>query len=515
MEQLPQDFLLWNAQQPAARLVLPSTLSPSCEIVQATLNGWLKEFFGWTLPLAEDTSAPGLYVVAGNPKNNPALAELVRSGLSLEGQKELGDEGFRLLSLDAGPRRFIIITANSAAGLKHGCQELLFYRLKTTGQSVSIDYPLDVRMKPQFAYRGVYMLPCWAAFDSIDSWKRVLRFHSELTLNRNWFWLAGFPLLPEYGGEYEGSELAKPENIDSLIHLCHAEAMNFLIGGGWYTWHHEKIAEGSIERGLRYYLDLLERFPQADGLYLEPMGEGRMAPQEVWSIQIDAMKRLVHQVLREKPESEFAVAIGHFNEPAFRRAVHEIDDQRLYWWWCWGDPSRDNALSEHPLMLRWHVAMQMSEYHGSLEPPKPEETSLAGFATSYDPGMGYGNPWTGWDKLGVDFPRNFDPRTLPYFSHQYWFRERCWNVRLTPEQFAERMQRRLFDADMPAESIAHYLDLAGFCRKAREANAKRVGEINEFVTHYENHGTARNRDTLIRMREALTGIEGEKAKAGS
>ena len=43
------------------------------------------------------------------------------------------------------------------------------------------------------------MLPCYR-LRSITV-KRVLRFNSEITLNRNWFWLAGFPLLEEYGGE--------------------------------------------------------------------------------------------------------------------------------------------------------------------------------------------------------------------------------------------------------------------------------------------------------------------------
>ena len=92
-------------------------------------------------------------------------------------------------------------------------------------------------------------------------------------------------------------------------------------------------------------------------------------------------------------------------------------------------------------------------------------------ATSYDPGMGYGNPWNGWAKMGVYEPRNFDPYTMPYFSHQYQFRERCWNVEQTDEEFAARLARRLFDADMPAEAIEHYLKLAEFCPNPAAADA--------------------------------------------
>ena len=80
------------------------------------------------------------------------------------------------------------------------------------------------------------MLPCWSAYDSLDSWKRVLEFHSELSVNRNWFWLVGFPLFEKYGGKYEESDLANAENVRSLIRFCRARWIKFFIGGGWNGW---------------------------------------------------------------------------------------------------------------------------------------------------------------------------------------------------------------------------------------------------------------------------------------
>ncbi len=124
------------------------------------------------------------------------------------------------------------------------------------------------------------MLPCWSAYDSLDSWRRTLEFNSELTLNRNWFWLNGFPLLPKYGGIYQGSELGDLGNVRSLIELTHSEGMKFFVGGGWFTWHHKESASGSANErvarvgagggekpieldeqgmaaGVQYYLDLI------------------------------------------------------------------------------------------------------------------------------------------------------------------------------------------------------------------------------------------------------------------
>ena len=502
---------VWANGRPQARLVVPRLGRTMADIVQSTLNGHLGDAFGWSLPTATRADAPGLYVLVGNETNNTVLADLVGRGLKLD-RTDLGDEGFRVLTHEAGDRRFIIVTANTAVGLKYGCQELMYFRIAATAGRATIDWPLDVRMKPAFAYRGVYMLPCWAAYDSLNAWKRVVKFHSELTINRNWFWLAGFPMLEQYGGQYKGTDLADSRNVIGLVDLCRAEGMKFYIGGGWFTWHHERHAGGSIERGIRYYLDMLELLPDAEGVYLEPAGEGRDADEATWRKRTDALRTLAETIWRDRPEFEFAIAIGRFNAKPYREAIHRIDDQRIYWWWCWGDPVREKALDEHPLMLRWHTVVRMSEFHGSNDPPKASEAALTGFATGYDPGQGFGNPWNGWAAMGVDRPREFHPYTMPFFSHQYLFRERCWNVNITDEQFAARLSRRLFDADVPAEAIRHYLALADACPEPREVDPDSLVVIDEFVARHANRGTPRNRDTFARMREALDGISRQRAE---
>lgn len=500
-----EPLTIWRDGSAVARLVAPEISGPMSRIVPATLECYLSRFYGWTLPISSRDDAPGVYVVVGNAANNPVIAQLVSQGLNL-GLSELGEEGFRIFSHQRGDRRFLVVAANTPQGLKYGCQELVFFRLAVTTQIAQVDWPIDVSMKPQFAYRSIYMLPCWAAHDSIDSWRRVLKFNSELTLNRNWFWLAGFPLLPEYGGIYAGTDLADVNNVRSLVDLCRSEGTKFYVGGGWFTFHHVDAAAGSIERGARYYLDLVKLLPNTGGIYLEPPGEGYEVAPDVWQARTRAMQRMMQTIRRCRPDFEFALAIGSFNNSDYLDMVHGIDSANTYWWWCWGDPLRDNALARHPLVLRWHTVVQMSNYHGSTQPPGPLETPLTGFATSYDPGMGFGNPWNGWARMGVDAPRNFDPYTMPYFSHQYWFRERCWNVQISSEQFAARMARRLFDADLPPQAIQHYLKLAEYCPNPGAASSEVLASMEAFVTAYQGTGTPRNRDTFERMREALDGI---------
>ncbi|MBN1442184.1 MAG: hypothetical protein JXA90_05710 [Planctomycetes bacterium] len=507
-----EGFDLWRDGKHRARIAAPRIEGPMRRIVQRTLNGRFDELFGWRLPVVRSAGRPGTYILAGDAATNPAIQELVDGGLelSLDGA---GDEGFRLLTHESESRRFVIVAARTPLGLKHGCQELVFFRTRVTASAASVDVPLDLTLRPRFSYRGVYMLPCWSAYDDLETWRTVLSFHSELTLNRNWFWLAGFPLLETYGGKYEGSDLAVPENVRELIDLCHAEGMKFYIGGGWYNWHHADAAAGSIERGIEYYRDLFRLLPGADGLYLEPTGEGRSVDEAKAARHLDAIRELLGGLFAARPDFEAAVAIGKFNTQRWREALAAIDPARLYWWWCWGDPVESGALAEYPRVLRWHTTVRMSEYHGSTEPPRPEETGLAGFATSYDPGQGFGNAWNGWAAMGIEGPRDFHPHTLPFFSHQYLFRERCWNVNITAEEFASRMQRRLFDADMPRESIRRYLRLAELCPSPGEASDEELAAIEGFVRAHSNLGTPRNRETLRRMSDALDGLRAVRAKA--
>ncbi|MGN6136989.1 MAG: hypothetical protein ACTHOU_21105 [Aureliella sp.] len=518
-----------RAGKPQAYLIAPQLPGPTSQIVSSTLNGFLRRWYGWQLPMAREAAAPGTYVVAGNQQSNAVLRELAAEGLELD-DVALGDEGFRILSHETDQRRFIVVHAKTAVGLKHGCQELAYFRIAASGDSASLPWPLDVTMQPAFAYRGCYMLPCWSAYDSLASWRRALQFNSELTLNRTWFWLNGFPLLPQYGGTYPGTDLGDLNNVRSLIELCHNEGMKFYIGGGWFTWHHKESSGGAgagrvarvgagggeaplaaddaaLAAGIQYYLALLAALPDADGLYLEPTGEGAEAAGEVWRKHVDALARLLQEIDRKRPEFEVAVAIGRFNSSDYRSAMHALAPEKMYWFWAWGDPLEDKALAEHPLVLRWHTSQVMSPFHGSSQPPQRIEKALTGLVTSFDPGMGFGNPWNGWAKIGVDQARNFDPYTMPYFSHQYWFRERCWNPDLSESQFAARLSKRLFDADMPAESIDVYLELAALCPQPERADREAVARIDAFVRHHADRGTLRNRDTLARMQEAIAGVQ--------
>jgi hypothetical protein len=74
------------------------------------------------------------------------------------------------------------------------------------------------------------------------------------------------------------------------------------------------------------------------------------------------------------------------------------------------------------------------------------------------------------------------------------------------------MQRRLFDADAPAEAIQHYLKLADLCPDPGKATAEELARVEAFVKKLDGTGTPRQRDTLSRMTEALAGIRSVQGK---
>ena len=506
---------VWKEGRPLCRVILPENDPAASQLARSTLSRYTASLFGHELPVARNIAQPGNYLVIGTPQNNPVVAELVERGAKLT-SADLSDEGFQILTFQTDSSRHVILYARSPRAIKHACQELLFFRTSATTISTAIDWPLDVVMKPAFSYRGVYILPCWSAHDSLESWQRVLRFHSELTINRNWFWLDGFPVAG-HTGEYAGTALASEKNVQGLIDLCNAEDMKFLIGGGWFTWHHHKAVDNNYPAGRDYYLAYLRTFNNFHGFYFEPTGEG--SEDQNWRPECDMFRELIAAVLKQRPDFEFAVAIGKFNNPEYLRFMSTLDPSRVYWWWCWGDPFRDKALDLYRSVTRWHTIINMSNFHGSTAPPVPAERPLAGIVTSYDPGQGFGNPWDGWGKLGTDQPRNFDPYNIPFFAHQYFYRERCWNPDLSEGDFVRRLHRRLFDADAPSEAGELYWKLS---RLTLECNAKKpptpdqLAPIRRLVDMMRSRTfTPRTNDTVARMDDTLNHIATRSTRPGS
>lgn len=522
-----------RADQPDRRLpfqLVPPRGDPAgSALVWATFSNYLARFYHLKPPHANRGRTPDTLIVLGTPETNPLLKKLTKEGLKLTA-KEIGDEGFQLVTRETGGSRYLIVYGKTPRALKHGCQELIFYQLRGTTGGLSLNWPLNLVRVPEFRYRGIYMLPCWSAHDSLESWARVLRFNSELTLNRNWFWLDGFPVAG-HTGEYTNTPLADERAVQRLIDLVNDEAMKFYVGGGWITWHHKKAVGHDVKKGADYYLAYLKTFKGIGGFYFEPTGEpwtdGRGDESKAWLAEVQGLQDLTRLLLKQHPNLEIALAIGRWNNPEYLKRMAMLDPKRVYWWWCWGNPTSDNAPELFPNILRWHNQFRQKPNptgtHGAREPPLPGERKLTGMVTSYDPGGGFGSPWGNFSHPnflspelifgGTTRPQDYDPHTIPYFYLQYFFRERCWNLDLTTAEFEARLQGRLFDADAPADSGKNYANLSRLVlqyydnQKNRPTTAE-LAVVRDFLNSAKQRAwTPRMADTLQRMDETLARLE--------
>ncbi len=480
--QIGSRVALWKDGTATSFLLLPSSDKQASSLASSTFSYNLGQFYGLQLPLANGDEKAGTYIVLGTPANNPALNNLVQSGLKLT-KEDIGDEGFQLLTYQKGASRYVIAYGKTPRALKFASQELIFYLMPATRSAGHVYWPINEVRRPAFTYRCIYMLPCWSPGDSMESWQRVLRFNSELTLNRTWFWLDGFPLAG-HKGLYKGTPLSDAGNVQSLIDLVNSEDMKFYIGGGWLTWHMAKEVGTDLKKAQDYYLEYLRTFRDFSGFYLEPTGEptaeaGKVTAQQSnnWRAEAQALRSLTRTVAQRRSQFEFAVAIGQYNSREYLAEMAKLDPKHVYWWWCWGHPVRDYASSLFPKILAWQSSFfspsnDQSEW-GTRSAPGPEMKGLSGIVTSYDPGAGWGNPWNGlpskieWQTM-IPTPgaRNFDPYTIPYFYLQYFVRERAWNLGLSEQQFSERLLRRLFDGDAPTEAGQQYVKLSQMALRA-------------------------------------------------
>jgi hypothetical protein len=114
---------------------------------QSTIAGFLRRSFKVEVGPVAELAEAGTYIILGAPENNPALAGLVTKGLTLT-TEDLRDEGFQILTHESGPSRFVIVYGRTPQAIKHGCQELVYYRIAATATRGEIDWPLNVVMKP-------------------------------------------------------------------------------------------------------------------------------------------------------------------------------------------------------------------------------------------------------------------------------------------------------------------------------------------------------------------------------
>ncbi|WP_017730214.1 alpha-glucuronidase family glycosyl hydrolase [Nafulsella turpanensis] len=163
---------LKNYRQSASEIIVAPN-SPTLSAVAQELERGLGQMLGKSIPLTEKVSRQGA-VVAGTPQSSP----LIRS-LNIEDKlKEVGREGYLLLSARLQGKKVTVIAANTDTGVLYG--SFHFLRLLQTRQSI---HKLSLSSSPKTQHR---ILNHW---DNLD--RTVERGYAGFSL---WDWHK----LPDY-----------------------------------------------------------------------------------------------------------------------------------------------------------------------------------------------------------------------------------------------------------------------------------------------------------------------------
>ena len=301
----------------------------------------------------------------------------------------------------------------------------------------------------------------------------------------------------------------------------------------------EGVAQAEAETGERAFTEEAFEFPDEFPLPeegLEPGPETPAAPQAVpepapeielpaesSEEEADFLKVLQEQLLPDEqaepaqaPAEETQAeqeAFAEFAEIPLEEPVPEMEEPAE-------GPSEELSLEEEPEMgaepeepMPAEASLEAEAVpegeHIDLEAPAESIEGAEEFELDEFSLEGLGEPFGMEEEQAPPAVEQEIPAEVPEVAEEFPEEialPEAGELSFTDEQFAVRLARRLFDADMPAEAIRHYLTLCRLCGTPEEAGETVLAPIAAFVGAHARRGTPRNRDTLLRMQEAIDGL---------
>ena len=115
------DVPLVASGEPRATLQIGSEASEQEQFAAIEIQHFIAQFTGATLDILtnrEPTTTPAV-IVLGTPKSNPTIAGL-QANADLTLAETLGDEGYRLKTIEFGTEILFVITAHTPRGVLYG-----------------------------------------------------------------------------------------------------------------------------------------------------------------------------------------------------------------------------------------------------------------------------------------------------------------------------------------------------------------------------------------------------------
>lgn len=472
------------------------------------------------------------------------------------------------LELDQATR--CVIASPSARGVYNGAVYAQEFLLDGAADHVWLRAEETART-PVLQGRPVYLLTIWGNEDEYrpEDWMYVLDRLARDGATGVYFWLSGhfpsrrFPQTyrsrngePEWGWDAtEQTRIGTVEDQRRIMTHCRELGMEFFIGGGLGGWVGSYLATNQDPATLRtaardeqgndvskfalcpahpqsraaligHYVEMFAALPEADGLYMESADELGACHCEACSRTVDAhgsrafgqyqlslVREMMHEIWKINPRAKLAYTIGykpHAADRAYYAAIQQMSgDPRIEWMEArksWTFPAADGeplpAVYFGNKMMKW-IYPETAPLEMIVETGRRlGREGWHGYVMNFSPGSKSGSFYH-----DIPLPMDLLPWSLTYFV----FREIAWEPSLDGEEIQERIGRRFFGAEAPAE-LAH--DLCALRELIREGVQKWSAEKSRLLAQIEQRiraaragASAKRNDGLDLMQRAVDDIK--------
>ena len=373
------------------------------------------------------------------------------------------------------------------------------------GGSISVAETKLTRV-PAMVERAPYLLNlCGLGPEfGVEDWKFVLDGMARESINRVYFWWQSlykprdFPDRRNIDGGVDRVKMSN-EDVNELARYAHELGMEFLIGGGAFSWggaaalveeypETKAVKAGGMcpshpkaqELQLKFSLEMLEVIHEADGFWFEPRDEHGECKCDVCQVPVDAfgskqygqsemkfLKGFCKALWAKRPEAQVAWLVElykpskmHSEDPAYFQRISEIEDPRLHWivvWGAWDFPGPKGEylpaafFSRHNIWWNKPYTMPLEDIRVNVL--TAAQRGFLGFSPAFEPCFGV-------DYHGLTIPYPIDK--MPYELTSYAFREFCWDPGQTMEEFKAKMLNRYCGPGGSMELVEDLIYLRAF-----------------------------------------------------
>lgn len=447
-------------------------------------------------------------VLLGTPASLPTLAKwMTEESGGLGDLSLIGPDGYVVQTLTRNKQKYLVIAGLTPRAVFYGsvfAGEQLILPRGNSGE-VYVDSVKMTRV-PAMKQRAPYLLNLSGRGPEfgVDDWKFVLDGMARESINRVYFWWQSlykprdFPDRRIIDGGVQRVKMTN-EDVNELARYAHKLGMEFLIGGGAFSWggaaalikefpDTRAVKAGGMcpshpkarELQHKFSLEMLEVINEADGIWFEPRDEhgecrcktcqtpvDKFGSKQYGQSEMTFLKDFCKALWAKRPRAQVAWLVElykpskmHSEDPAYFQRLSEIEDPRLNWivvWGAWEFPGPRGEYLPAAFFSR-NIIWWNRPYSIPLEKIQSDalRASRSGFLGS-SPAF---EPCFGVDYYGLDIPYPVDK--LPYELTSYAFRELCWSPAQTMQGLKQKMRIRYCGPEGSPELVDDIIFLRSF-----------------------------------------------------